>query len=83
MPETEQTLSKSNMVSIIYQATGVHIHLKNQKNFYIFTNLFWNTVKGRDRYLIDVDFNDLNRQARRDFVVYSFKLWTAYETERQ
>lgn len=74
--------SEATLRNIIYNNTTTHLHDRNVSTFHKFAQLYAMHVKRTARYLEDVDFKDLNVEAKESIVVNAFRLWTSYETER-
>ena len=60
---------------------GIYITERNLKSFYLFTCYYWESVKGLGIYLNDVDFSDLSKESKKDFIYRVFKMWTTLQTE--
>lgn len=60
---------------------GVYIKEKYLPSFHLFTCYYWESVKGLGIYLNDVDFHDLSKESKKNFVYKAFIMWTTYQIE--
>lgn len=59
----------------------VYITERNLISLYLFTCYYWESVKGFGFYLNDVDFTDLSKEAKKDFIYKVFVMWTTFQVE--
>ncbi len=60
---------------------GTYITERNLKSLYLFTCYYWESAKSFGFYLNDVDFADLSKEAKKDFIYRVFVMWTTFQVE--
>lgn len=69
------------MQQLIRYEYGVYLQEKYLRAFYLFTIYYWENMRGKGIYLEDVNFQDLNKESKKQFIYNAFILWTTYQTE--
>ena len=78
----DEVFGKDYTVLIIKERFGFYLHLKYQHDLVKFTQYYWESVKGYGRYLKDIDFQDLNPDAKEHITCQAFLLWRNYNVEQ-
>lgn len=71
----------SYLTLIIKERANVYVQERYQNELQLFTQFYWERVKGYGRYLKDVDFRDLSADCKEDLVYDAFILWRNYMVE--